>query len=207
MAWIATAVTIGTAVIKGGAAKSAAATQAAAGDRSIAATRESEAQAREDLSTFREAGQREEGNINRLLNDPQAQKDFITNNPFFTALADDAQRRIFQNKAAKGKIGSGGTAEALQNSILLLGEDLLSRDISRRGEVANRGANAAARSANVSVGAGRDVAETTTQIGNVQAAGQVGVADAITEAGTSVVDLIAQKDRPSGSDSMNKVKI
>lgn len=67
--------------------------------------------------------------LNQLTNDPNAQRDFIQNNPFFNALAGDAQNRIFNNQAARGKVGSGETAAGLQNELTKLGSSLLSQEI------------------------------------------------------------------------------
>lgn len=109
--------------------------------------------AREDLDPFRETGVRSLESIESLIFDPNAQKDFVSKNPFFKALADDAQRRIFNNQAARGKIGSGGTAEALQNSILLLGDDLVGTTVDRGFGLASLGAGAASESANITLDA------------------------------------------------------
>ena len=99
--------------------------------------------ARGDLAPFAAEGVSAVTGLSDLISDPNAQKDFVTNNPFFKFLADDAQRRIFSNQAAKGKLGSGGTALALQNSILLLGEGLVNRNITNRLDLSRLGGNAA----------------------------------------------------------------
>lgn len=101
-----------------------------------------EATGRADLQPFAEAGKKaigglEEGlaGLSRLVTDPQAQKEFITDNVFFDALAERSTETLFANQAARGKVGSGGTAEALQKSILLLGSDLLNQNITQRQNV------------------------------------------------------------------------
>lgn len=63
------------------------------------------------------------------LSTPQGQADFINNNPFFDSLAQNAQNRIFNNQAARGKLGSGETAAGLRNQLVSMGSDLLSREI------------------------------------------------------------------------------
>lgn len=113
-----------------------------------------------------------------LINDPNAQKNFITQNPFFNSLAQNAQDRTFQNAAAKGKVGSGGTAEALQNSLLMLGGDLLNQSITQRQNLANMGSDAAARSGVASQNAANGISDLYTQKGNAQAAGAIGSANA-----------------------------
>ena len=67
--------------------------------------------------------------LTALTTDPEAQRDFIFNNPFYGAMADEAQRRLLANRAARGKVGSGGTAEALQQSLVRMGSDLLAREV------------------------------------------------------------------------------
>jgi len=62
------------------------------------------------------------------LNTPQGQTDFITNNPFFDQLAGEAQNRLFSNAAARGKVGSGGTAAALQERLFGIGSGLLNQE-------------------------------------------------------------------------------
>ncbi len=104
---------------------------------------------RGDLDPFAAEGVSAVTGLSDLISDPDVQKDFITNNPFFKFLADDAQRRIFSNAAAKGKLGSGGTAEALQNSILLLGSDLVNKNITQRQNLSQLGLGAATNQANL----------------------------------------------------------
>jgi hypothetical protein len=160
------------------AAKAAAGIQAASGDKAIAFQRESRDIAREDLQPFREAGAAQLDPLTSLISDPQAQLDFIRNNPFFDALADKAQKRIFSNQAARGKVGSGGTAEALQNSLLLLGQDLLDRNVGQRMGLATMGQNAAAGQASVAQNTGANISNIVTDQGNARAAGEVGAANA-----------------------------
>lgn len=210
------------------AAKSAGKTQAAAtvraaeiaaesGDKALAAAERGRQEARADLQPFRDFGASQFENINSglgtvqsdldqirdLVTDPNQQKQFVEDNPFFKALAEDAQRRIFGKSAAGGKFASGGTAEALQNSILLLGNDLVNQNVNQRQNVvgqglninnqrlgiAQLGANAAAGQAGASQGAasqainsitntGNTIADLTTQGANAIAAGEVGAANA-----------------------------
>ena len=141
--------------------------------------------------------------VRGLVTDPNQQASFVQNNPFFTALADDAQRRIFGSQAARGKLGSGGTAEALQNSLLLLGNDLLGQNIQQRQgliqsglglnqqrqNLTSLGANAASRQAGISENLGintantisgnaRNIADLKLQGAGAQASGLVGAAQA-----------------------------
>lgn len=183
--------------------------------------------ARADLQPFRQAGQQAlpglqtdlEG-IRGLVTDPTKQAEFVQNNPFFDLLAEDAQRRLFNNQAARGKLGSGGTAEALQNSILLLGNDLVNQNVAQRQgvfqsglNIASLGSNAAAGQANITQGTGANIANTSlastrnigdllTQGANATAAGIVGASNAQQQAqqaavntGLGIGSIIALSDR------------
>ena len=53
----------------------------------------------------------------------------ILQNPLLRAMQDDVQRRLFANQAARGKLGSGGTAEALQQSLIPMALNFREREI------------------------------------------------------------------------------
>lgn len=210
MSWA--AVAIGGATVVGSklAADKSAKASGKAADAQLQATRESIEeskrqfqQTRGDLAPFREAGTGALPRFTELISDPEAQRDFITDNPFFSALADDAQDRIFSNKAARGKLGSGETAEALQNSILLLGEDLLSNRINQTQNLVNTGLNAATRTGQFGAQSANTIADLRSQGANAQAAGFVGAANAQNQAinnaiGTGVNLFALNRMFPSG---------
>jgi hypothetical protein len=129
---------------------------------------------RSDLQPFTDAGLGSLGSIQNLLT-PEGQNDFINKNPFFDALKDDAQRRLFNNTSARGKIGSGGTAAALQNSFALLGNDLVGQEIDRNMGVLGIGANAATNQASISGAGALNLAELEARGGETQAAGILGL--------------------------------
>lgn len=160
------------------AAREAASIQSASADKAIEFQKESRDIARGDLQPFRQAGQAQLDPLSKLISDPNEQLSFVQNNPFFKALADDAQSRLFSNQAAKGKVGSGGTALALQNSLLLLGQDLLTQNINQRQVLVNTGANAAAGQATTTQQSGSAISDLVTGQGNALAAGEVGAANA-----------------------------
>lgn len=154
--------------------------QRAAQTAALEANRKAVEQARADLAPYNAAGQSaipqlQSGlsGLDNLITNPQAQKDYITNNPFFDALAGQAKSELFNNNAARGKVGSGGTAEALQNSLLLLGTNLINNNVTQRANLNNQyqglvntGLGAAGGQASASnAGAGRDVS-TITGTGN-----------------------------------------
>ena len=175
----------------GDAARQASQLQSASADKAIDLTRESRDIARKDLQPFTEAGTKTLPGLTSLIEDPNAKKAFVENNPFFKAQADESQRRLFNNQAARGKVGSGGTAEALQNSLLLLGNDLVNENIGQRFNLASLGQSSAAGQANITQSAGAQGSNLLTQQGNVQASGVIGAENARVGGINSLLNLAA----------------
>lgn len=161
------------------AARKAAGAQAQSGRESIAFQEESRDLAREDLRPFKEVGQEALPGLSGMVQDPNKQLDFIQNNPFFEALAERSTNTLLANQAAGPKgVGSGSTAEALQNSLLLLGTDLVNQNIGQRQNLANLGLGAATGQAGIAQQTGQSVGQTIQGIGNAQASGIVGASNA-----------------------------
>lgn len=194
----------------GKAAKRAANAQAAAAkqaaqrldeskERALDLTQRRLLESRGDLQSFTDVGrqvlpQLQQGvtDVNRLVTDPNEQLSFVQDNPFFEALAKRATDKLFNFQGSRGKAFSGGTAEALQNSLLLLGNDLVSENVGQRlnvnnqfQNIANLGFNAATNQASLSdaaasrdvgtiTGTATNVANLRTQEGSVQASGIIG---------------------------------
>ncbi|MDP3939176.1 MAG: tail fiber domain-containing protein [Deltaproteobacteria bacterium] len=184
------------------ASKEAAGVQSAATQEATAFQREALATTRADLQPFRAAGEaglpglsKSVSSLSDLANDPNKQVSLVKDNPFFKLLADDAQSRLFANQAAKGKVGSGETAKALQNSLLLLGQDLLNQDVNRKNTAINQqfnlatlGANAAARQGTATANTASNISNLATEGANATAAGIVGAANAKTAATNSAIN-------------------
>lgn len=100
-------------------------------------------QVRKNLSGFIKPGETALNRAEQLTNDPNQQLAFIKDNPFYNALADDAQERLLQNQASSGRIGSGDTVKTLQDKLVLLGADLVNQNIGQNLGIADRGLNAA----------------------------------------------------------------
>lgn len=158
----------------GGAEKKAASRQVEAGESAIREQRAARKQARSDLEPFREVGETDLSGLGALVTDPEAQKSFIQDNPFFEALATRSQEGILSGAAASGKAFAGGTAEALQTSLLTLGSDLLNQNISQRLNLANLGQSSAAGQANISTGTAANVGNLLVEQGEAQASGILG---------------------------------
>jgi hypothetical protein len=152
--------------------------QAAAAREGIGEIRAGQGQALGMLSPFQQAGAGQLPGITSLVSDPTAQAAFIQDNPFFQSLAGQASQSLMANQAAKGKVGSGGTAAALQERMLGLGSNLLNQNITQRMGLAQMGAGAAGQSAGLVGQTSGSIADLIGSAAAAQAAGQVGAANA-----------------------------
>lgn len=108
---------------------------------------------------------------------------YVQNNELYKSLADDATRRLLANQAAKGKVGSGGTAAALQEQLLTLGTGLVNNDVNRLSNQAGIGATSANN-------VGTNTANLMTAQGDVNAAGKVGSYNATNAAWQNQINTI-----------------
>ena len=136
---------------------------------------------RGNLSPFVDLGAQAAGNLQNLVT-PQGQAEFLNQSPVFANLSDQASKDIFASQAAKGKLGSGGTAEAVQSSIFQLGNQLIDQQINRQLPLVNIGQSSAARQGAGSV-------DLLTGLGNAQAAGFVGAQNALSQGGENAIQL------------------
>jgi hypothetical protein len=141
------------------------------------------------LDPFTQVGQTDLQGLGALVTDPNAQKDFITNNPFFDALAGEATTRLEKLQSSKGKLDSGDTRIDLQNKLLLLGSDLLNQNITQRQNLAGLGFNSAQQQGAFGLNAAGTRANIATGIGETGAAGVLGARQAQSDALNQVVSL------------------
>lgn len=136
--------------------------------------------------------------LQSLSTDPQAQIQFLENNPLFESLREQASQDIFANQAARGKLGSTGTEQALQSSFLQLGNQLINQQIGRTQGALTSGQALINEQLNrqlplLNIGqasaaqTGVGSAELLTGIGNVQAAGGIAAANAQAQGAQNVV--------------------
>jgi hypothetical protein len=171
------------------AASNAAAIQAQSGKDAIKSQEKALRTIRKDLAPFKDAGARQLPGLEGLINDPNQQLSFIQNNPFFNALAKQAEQSLFANQAARGKVGSGDTASGLQNALLLLGNDLVQQSIGDRFNIATMGQNAAAQTGTMTQNSTNSITDLITGIGNAGAAGQIGVANASAQGASNAMAI------------------
>ena len=75
-----------------------------------------------DIGNFVSQGGNLGADLQAFMN-PDAQADYLQNDPLYAAIADDTNRRLNAQAAAAGKLHSGGTAKALQDNMMLLGRE------------------------------------------------------------------------------------
>lgn len=122
--------------------------------------------------------------------DPVSQ---ITDNPLYQTLFGEATRTINAGNAARGKLGSGDTFKDLTNASLAIGSDIQNQRVNQLFNLVGLGSNAAGGQATNTLNTGANVANLLTGIGNAQAAGRVGQANAITSGintGIGLYDLL-----------------
>lgn len=164
-----TAALVGGSALASRSANKAANKQVAASKEAAQVQKEAGEQIRADLSPFREAGAKALPQLTGLVTDTRQQRKFIEKNPFFDALAGRATETVLQNAAAQGRVGTGGTAEALQKSLVLLGSDLLNQRITQSQNLAVLGQSAAAQQAQNTQATANQIGELALQRGNIGA--------------------------------------
>lgn len=172
-----------------GAANAAAGAQSAAIGEAINKQDKALGDIKDLQQPYIDIGTRNLGGLESLVTDPNAQLNYVQNNPFFSAMAGQAQNSLFNNAAARGKVGSGGTAEALQNSLLLLGNGLVDNAINRYSGLANMGQNAVNSTSGYIANNANQVSDLLTARGDAQAAGIVGARNANTGAFNSLLNF------------------
>lgn len=155
------------------ASKQASQTQSQALDRGIELQRETRDLARDDLAPFRQFGADQINPLLELLN-PQGQADYLNANPLFQASLDSVNSATLNNRAARGKLGSGGTLAALQGNFNSTALPFLANQQNALFNGVNLGQSSAAGQANTALSTGSNIANMLGQQGDVNAAGIVG---------------------------------
>lgn len=124
-----------------------------------------------------------------FLTDPQAQFDFLQNNPLFKAALENANTQTQQSAAARGRLSAGDTLQQLSKNTLLAATPILDRQIAGVNRMLNLGTGIAAAQANITIGEAANVGGLTTDIGSAQAAGQVGAAQAQQQGNQNLLQL------------------
>ena len=171
----------------GTASKEASALEVAQADRALQAQIDASQQIRDDLSPFREAGAEALPLLSSAISDPSSR---VLNNPFFKAMAEQQEQRLMSSAAARGKLGSGGTNDDLQRNLLLLGNQFAQQDIGNLTNLSTIGQNSAALSGSQTQQGTNNLTSIMGQLGNAQATGTIGAANAQSQGVSNVMSLI-----------------
>ena len=155
------------------------------------------------ISPYAQLGQQGLDN-SAILTDPNAQFDFLQNNPLFQSALDNANQSTLGMAAARGRLSSGDTLSALSGNTLLAAQPLLAQQQNNvssllnfgsgiAGQQANIASGLAGNQANLATGSGQQEAGLRTNFGqnmaNIQQASQQAQANAALGTGTQVANL------------------
>jgi hypothetical protein len=100
------------------------------------------------LNQFKQVGQQGVDQAG-FLTDPQAQFDFLQNNPLFQLGLDNANRQTSQLAASRGRLSAGDTLTQLNNNALLTASPLIAQQKQSIGDLLNIGQNTALNQGNI----------------------------------------------------------
>lgn len=180
-----TAAILGASAIGAGAsvlsASSAAKSQERAGQAQIDVQERMHEQSRLDLAPYREAGLPAVNalNFNLGIGDrPEGYEGFQAT-PGYQFALDEQRKAVEASAAARGGLFSGGTMQAVQERGNNLANMEFGNYLSRLSGQATMGQNAAAQSATINTNTANGVSNALGSIGNAQAAGAIGVGNAL----------------------------
>lgn len=131
------------------------------------------------LDPFQQIGEQGLNQAN-LLTDPQAQFDFLQNNPLFQESLSNANRQTNQQAASRGRLSSGDTLQQLSNNVLLSASPLISQQKQSIGDLLNFGQSTAFNQGNLLTGQAA-----------VQAGGLIGAENARAAGAQNIFDTAA----------------
>jgi len=172
---------LGSSLIKGSAAKKAADTQAASGERALDFQKGIYKKTRRDFAPYRRAGRRGLDAYNFELglgNKPKGYKGYQASESFNNMLT-TGRDTIEAGASAGTGLFRGSTGTALEKFRMGLASNEVNTYLNRLGGLGQAGQAAAGMQANVGQNFAQMGTNTMTGIGNVQAAGQIGVGNAI----------------------------
>lgn len=160
--------------------------QADAGREAIIEQREAAERAQGFFEPF--AGAAERGiEESGFLADPQAQFDFLKDNPLFNLALENANQRTEQQASSRRRLSFGDTLQQLSNNVLLSAAPLIDRQRQDVSSLLQFGGDIATSQANIETGQAARIGDLTTGIGAATAAGQVGAASAKAQGAENVV--------------------
>lgn len=112
-----------------------------------------------------------------FLTDPQAQFDYLQNNPLFQLSLDNANTQTNQLAAARGRLSAGDTLQQLSNNTLLAAQPLITDQKNSINNLLNLGVNTASNQGNLTLGQGASLAGGIVGSENARSQGQQNLLD------------------------------
>ena len=106
-----------------------------------------------------------------FLTDPQAQFDFLQNNPLFQLGLDNANTQTNKFAASRGRLSAGDTLQQLNQNALLTAAPLIQGQKQSIGDLLNFGGGVATNQANAAIGQGSTLSNAFENQGNIIAQG------------------------------------
>ena len=127
-----------------------------------------------------------------FLADPNAQFDFLQNNPLFQMALDEANANTTARAASQGRLGAGDTKSELARNVFLSGIPLIDRQRQDVGNLLNTGIGLGTSKANILQGLSSGVSPIITGIGASDAAGTIGANNATQQGIQNLFGLFGQ---------------
>ncbi len=172
------------------AASKAARAQGQAGQASIEEAIAAREQSRQDLMPYAQFGQQSLTPLANMLTH-QGQSDYLQNNPIFQASQKNMNEQVLNNAAVRGRLNAGDTRQRFFENFQAAALPLLNFQTNNLFNAANMGQASAAGQANNSLTTSANIGNTLTGIGNAQAAGLIGRANAQSQFASDLTKTIS----------------
>ena len=127
-----------------------------------------------------------------FLTDPQAQFDFLQNNPLFQMGLDNANTQTNQMAAARGRLSAGDTLQQLNQNALLTASPLIQQQKNSIGNLLGIGQNTALTQGGILQNTAGNQGNLLTGQAAALAAGDIGAANARSAGAGNILNLAAQ---------------
>lgn len=127
-----------------------------------------------------------------FLTDPQAQFDFLQNNPLFNLQLQNLNQQTGRSAASRGRLSAGDTLQEITNNALLASQPLIQGQKQSISDVLNFGSGIARAQSNTALGLGSDVSNLIQNRGDVLAGGIAGRNEIQSQATANQNQLAAQ---------------
>ncbi len=159
------------------AAKDAARIQAQSGQAAIDEARAAREESAARLLPYEQFGVAQLTPLAQMIS-PQGQIDYLQNNPIFQASLKNMNEQVLNNAAVRGRLNAGDTRQRFADNFQAAALPLLNYQTNNLFNAAQLGQASAAGQANNALTTSANIGNTLTGIGNAQAAGIVGAANA-----------------------------